>query len=102
MEPPPQPPGVQAQQGQFAGAGANMADKASAGNPLTAGIDAIEKVLTNMAKQSPKLAPYVARAMAILKAGVEEAAKDGGQPGGGASAGQGGAPAGPPAGQLPA
>jgi hypothetical protein len=99
MERPPQPPGVQAQQGgEFAGAGANMADKAGAGNPLTAGIQAVEKVLMNMAKASPKLGPYVERAMAILKAGVEEAAgKQGGSP-----EPQGGPPSGPPAGQMPA
>lgn len=111
MERPPMPPEVQAQMGgggkpPFGGMGDMMAEKAGAGSPLKSAVDMTEKIWTNAVKESPTMGPYVARAMAILKAGMEETANA--KPGGGAGAPppQGGGapppPAGPGPGNMPA
>ena len=105
MERPPMPPDVQAQMGggggetPFAGVGGMMAQQNAAGNPLKNAYDAVERVLTNMVKASPKMGPYVQRAIAILKAGMDEA---GGQkPEGQGRENAGAVPQGPQAGSLP-
>jgi hypothetical protein len=72
MEKPPVPPEVQAQGAPFAQVGGMMGQQAAAGNPLTTAFQAVSKVLEQMAKTSPKMAPFVQRATAILKAGLEE------------------------------
>lgn len=73
MEKPPAPPEVAAQGQPFQQVGGMMAQQATAGNPLMTAFDAVNRVLTQMAKSSPKMAPFVARAQSILKAGLEEA-----------------------------
>lgn len=94
MEKPPMPPDVQAQMGgggggqPFGGLGGMMAEK-GAGDPLKTAIDMTEKLWSNVVKAKPKLGAYVARAMAILKAGMEESAQE--KPGGGPPAENGGA-----------
>lgn len=107
MERPPMPPDVQAQMGGgdggggFKGVGGMMADKAAAGNPMKAALDMTEKLWTNVVKGNPKLGSYVARALAILKAGLEESA--GSKPDAQQGAENGGAvPKGPDAGNVPA
>lgn len=73
MEKPPVPPEVAAQGAPpFAQVGGMMNQQAAAGNPLTTAFQAVSKVLEQMAKTSPKMAPFVQRASAILKAGLEE------------------------------
>jgi hypothetical protein len=113
MERPPVPPDVQAQVGPpgggdappFAGVGGLMADKQAAGDPLKKAIDLTEQLWNNASKGNPKLQPYVARALAILKAGMEDVAKGTPGPGGpGGPSENGGAappPPGPPPGQMP-
>jgi hypothetical protein len=101
MEPPPQPPGVQAQMGggapPFAGVGAMMGEKAQAGNPVKSALDMTEKMWANVAKANPKMAPYVDRALAILKQGVTESAGQGNGP----AQGPAPVPQGPPPGNIP-
>ncbi len=103
------PPDVAAQMGGggpgggqgFQGVGGMMAEKAAAGNPMKAAIDMTEKLWSNVVKASPKMGAYVARAMAILKAGLEEAS--GGKPDAAQGAENGGmVPKGPGAGDVPA
>lgn len=88
--PPMQPPDVTSQTG-FAGVGQMMADKAKQDNPMAAAGaggallaqgDAVEKVLTQMAKND-KFKPFANRIIAILKAGMAEAS---GAPQGGPAA----------------
>jgi hypothetical protein len=71
-----------------------LGDKQAAGNPMKAAIDMTEKLWTNVVKGAPKMGAYVARAMAILKAGMEESA--GGKPEGAQQSENGGAPPPPP------
>lgn len=102
MEPPPQPPGVQAQMGgggapPFSQVGGMMAQQQGAGNPLKSALDMTDRMWANVVKTNPKLGPYVQRAMAILNAGIEEAA--GGKPG--ASENGGKVPQAPSPGNMP-
>src|SRR6185437_8748863 len=76
MTPPPPPPEAAGQMGQkmpFAGVGQLMNQQAANPNAQTsAAFEAVKKVLDNMAKQSPKMAPYCKRAIDILQSGVEQ------------------------------
>lgn len=96
MEKPPLPPEVAAQGAPFQQVGGMMQQKEAAGNPLTTAFDAVSKVLEQMAKTSPKMAPFVARAQAILKAGIEETMGGKASPGGDQQP-----PAAPPPGNMP-
>lgn len=104
MERPPMPPDVQAQMGggkPFGGMGGMLADKAGAGNPMKAALDMTEKLWANVVKGNPKLGSYVARALAILKAGLEEGSGE--KPDAAQGAENGGmVPKGPDTGDVPA
>lgn len=83
MTPPP-PPEAAAQMGPkvpFAGVGQLMNQNAA--NPdgqTSAAFEAVKKVLDNMAKQKPELAPYCKRAIDILQSGVEQVMGGGAKP----------------------
>ncbi len=98
MEKPPVPPEVAAQGAPFQQVGGMMGQQAAAGNPLTTAFDAVSKVLDQMAKTSPKIAPFVQRAMAILKSGIEETM---GGKSGAATDQNSGPPQAPPPGNMP-
>jgi hypothetical protein len=57
----------------FADVGKSMGDKGA--NPqgaLMMQMEAVEKVLNNMARMNDKMKPYADRAMSVLKAGMSE------------------------------
>jgi hypothetical protein len=76
-----------------------MADQQAQKPPVVQAADAVEKVLTNMAKTTPEMGPYVERMLAIMKAGIEAVANKGGKGGPGGPGGP--VPQAPPAGQMP-
>lgn len=96
--PPTQPPEVSGQMGKpsappFAGVGQQIAsqNEPSGNGAVVAAWQACEKVLNNISKMSPPMAPYVQRAVSVMKAGLENMA--GGSPAG--------SPEKPPAGPEP-
>jgi hypothetical protein len=85
----------------FQDAGAMLAAKQGAGNPMKMAIDMTEKMWSKVVQANPKMGSYVARAMAILKAGLEESSNQ--KPDGAQQSENGGeVPKGPGPGAMPA
>jgi len=79
--PPTQPPEVAGQMGKpsgapFAGVGQQIAsqNEPTANGAVIAAWQACEKVLNNISKMSPQMAPFVQRAISVMKAGLENMA----------------------------